>query len=56
VVGAWDSYERIEGRIVGPDEDRNSTGRTKESTNLDPWSSQQTQNYMQLDLGFPHHI
>jgi hypothetical protein len=34
------SYGRIEGRIVGPEGNKNSTGRPTESTNLDPWDSQ----------------
>jgi hypothetical protein len=32
----WDSYRRIGGRIAGPEEDRSSTGRSTESTNLVP--------------------
>jgi hypothetical protein len=36
-----DSYgKRIGGRIAGPEWDRNSTGRSTESINLDPWGSQ----------------
>jgi hypothetical protein len=35
-----DSYEITGGRIVGPEWDRNSTVRSTESTNLDPWGSQ----------------
>ena len=31
-----DSYGRVGGRIMGPEGDRNSTGRSSESTNLDP--------------------
>jgi hypothetical protein len=50
-----DSYGRIGGRIAGPREDRNSTGRPPESTNLDPWGSQslnyQPKNIYGLDLG-----
>jgi hypothetical protein len=34
------SYGRIRGRIVGPEGDRNFTGRPTESTNLHPWSPQ----------------
>ena len=34
-----ESYGRIEGRIQGPEEDRNST----ESTNLDPWELSETE-------------
>jgi hypothetical protein len=30
-------YGRVGGRIVGPEGDRNTTGRPTESTNLDPW-------------------
>jgi hypothetical protein len=33
------SYGRIGGRIMGPEGDKNSTGRLTESTNLDPWDS-----------------
>jgi hypothetical protein len=35
-----DSYGRIGGRIAIHEGDRNSTGRPTESTNLDPWNSQ----------------
>jgi hypothetical protein len=35
-----DSYGIIRGRIIGPEGDRNFTGRPTESTNLDPWGSQ----------------
>jgi hypothetical protein len=34
-----DSYGTIEGRFVGPEGHKNSTGRPAESTNLDPWGS-----------------
>jgi hypothetical protein len=34
-----DSYGRIQGRIVDPEQDRNSTGIPTESTNLDSWGS-----------------
>jgi hypothetical protein len=52
-------YGRIRGRIAGPRGDRNSTGKPTESTNLDPWGSQnvnlQPKNICELDLGlFPH--
>jgi hypothetical protein len=54
-----DSYGRTGERIVGPEGDRNSTGRPTESTNLDPWSSQslnrQPRNIHRLNLGFPTH-
>ena len=53
-----DSYWRIGERIAGPKRNRNSTGRTTESTNLDPWGSQnlnhQPKNIHGLDLGLPH--
>ena len=32
-----DSYGRVGGRIEGPKGDRNSTGKSTESTNLDLW-------------------
>jgi hypothetical protein len=35
-----DTYGRVGGRIEGPEEDGNPTGRTTESTNLDPLSHQ----------------
>jgi hypothetical protein len=34
-----DSSGRIGGRIAGPKEDRNPTGRTTDSTNIDTWDS-----------------
>ena len=37
------SYGRIEERTVGPESDRNSTGRPTESTNLDPWRLSETE-------------
>ena len=37
------SYGRIEERTVGPERDRNSTGRPTESTNLDPWRLSETE-------------
>ena len=54
-----DSYRRIKGRIVVPEGNRNPTGRPRESTNLDPWGSQnlnhQSKNIHGLDLGLPAH-
>jgi hypothetical protein len=45
---------------VDPKGDRNFTGRPTESTNLDPWGSQnlkhQIKNIYGLDLGFLAHI
>ena len=38
-----DSYGRIGGRIAGPKEDRHSTGRPTESTDLDSWSLQESE-------------
>ena len=38
-VKLGDSYGKRGGRIVGPEEDRNSTGRPTESTNWDSWGS-----------------
>jgi len=32
-----ESYRRVEGRIEGPDRDRNSSGRTTKSTSMVPW-------------------
>jgi hypothetical protein len=29
--------EEFGGKIEGPEQDRNSTGRPTESTNMDPW-------------------
>jgi hypothetical protein len=36
-------YGRIGGRIEGPREDNNSTGRPIMSTNLDPWGLSETE-------------
>lgn len=51
---------RIEGRIMGPDGDRNYTGTPTESTNLYPlgsWSlNQQPKNIHRLYLGFSAHM
>jgi hypothetical protein len=47
-----DSYGRIGGRIVGPERDRNSTGRLTELTNMDPWRpSEIKSSTKELDLG-----
>jgi hypothetical protein len=35
-----ESYGRVGRKIKGPEEDRDSTGRPTESTNLDPWGSE----------------
>jgi hypothetical protein len=55
-----DSYKLIGGRIVGPEGDRNFTGRPTESTNLNPWGSQslnhQPKNILGLDLCLPAHM
>ena len=32
-------YGRVRVRTEGPEEDRDSTGRPTESTNLDPWGT-----------------
>jgi hypothetical protein len=37
------SYGRGEGMIEGPEEDRNSTGKPTESSNLDTWGFSVTQ-------------
>jgi hypothetical protein len=51
------SYGRVGGRIAGPEGDSNSTGRSTESTNLDPWGSQRLNHQLKsihgLDLGHP---
>jgi hypothetical protein len=55
-----DSYGRIGGRIMDPEGDRNSTGRLRESTNLDPWDSQvinhQPKNIYGPDLDLMEHM
>jgi hypothetical protein len=55
-----DSYGRIGGRIVGPEGDRNSTGRPTESTNLDTlgFSEYEPPNkeHIWLDLGLLAHM
>jgi hypothetical protein len=52
-----DSDGRTGGSIMGPKEDRKSTGKPTESTNMDPWGCQrlnhQPKNIHRLDLGFP---
>jgi hypothetical protein len=40
VGGVGDSYGKVGGRIVDPKGYRNSTRRPIETTNLDPWASQ----------------
>jgi hypothetical protein len=37
------SYERFDRRSRGSEEDRHSTGRPTESTNLDPWGLLKTE-------------
>jgi hypothetical protein len=39
----WDTYERVGGRIEGPDGEGNPTGRPTESTNLDPLELSETE-------------
>jgi hypothetical protein len=46
-----DSYGRVRGRIEGPEGDRKSTGRSTESTNLDPWGSQKLNYYPKSTQG-----
>lgn len=59
-MGLEDAYGRIGGKMVGPEKDRNSTGRPTESPNPDSWASQslnhQTKNIHGLDLGLPTHM
>ena len=38
-----DSYGGVEGRIAGPNGERNSTGRPTESSNLDSWEFSETE-------------
>jgi hypothetical protein len=49
------SYGRVVGMTEGPEGDKNSTQRPTESTNLDPWGSQnlnhQPKSIHRLDLG-----
>jgi hypothetical protein len=55
-----DSYARIGGRIAGPEGNRNSIGRPRESTSLDPWGSQrlnqQPKSIQWQELGLPAHM
>jgi hypothetical protein len=55
-----DFYRRVEGTIVGPKGNRNSTGRPTESANPDPWGCQslnyQPKNIHRLDLGLSAHM
>jgi hypothetical protein len=55
-----DSYGRTGGRVAAQKGDRNSTGRPTDSTNPDPWSTQnlnhQLKNIHGLDLGLPAHM
>jgi hypothetical protein len=37
------SYGRVGRRIEGPEGDKNSTGRRRDSTNLDPWELSETE-------------
>jgi len=39
----WESCERISERIEGLGENRDSIGRPRESTNLDPWELSETE-------------
>ena len=51
------SYGKTEGRITGPEGDRNSTRRPTEATNLDAQSfKHQSKNIYGLDLGLPAHM
>ena len=36
-------YRRVGRKIEGPEEDRDSTGRPTELTNLDPWGLPETE-------------
>jgi hypothetical protein len=38
-----ESYGRVGRKIEEPKEDRDSTGRATESTNLDPWALPETE-------------
>jgi hypothetical protein len=55
-----DSYGIIGRRIIGPEGDRNLTGRSTESINLEPCRSQrlihQPNNIDVLDLGLSTHM
>jgi hypothetical protein len=52
-----DTYRKIGGRIVGSKGAINSTGRSAEANNLDPWGSQglnyQPKTIHGWDLGLP---
>ena len=56
----WEFYGRAGGRIEGPEEDRDSTGRPTESTNLDLWglpeSESLTKEHTQAGPRFPTHM
>jgi hypothetical protein len=43
LAGALKSYGRVWGRIMGPEEDSDSTGKPTKSTNLDPWGCPETE-------------
>jgi hypothetical protein len=53
----WKSYGKVVGRIEGPKEDRDSTARPTESTNLDSWGlpelNKQPKSKLGLDIGLP---
>ena len=55
-----DFHRKLEGKISGPREDRNSAGRPTKSTNLDSWGSEslnhQPKNINGQDLGLSVHI
>jgi hypothetical protein len=55
-----ESYGRVGRKIEGPKEDRDSTERPTESTNLDPLSSQSLnhlpKNIHRLNLALPVHM
>jgi hypothetical protein len=41
-IELWESYVKVERRIEGPEEDRDSTGRPTESTNGHLWGLPET--------------
>ena len=55
-----DSYGRTGRRIADPDRDRNFTGRSTVSTNMDSWglseSEPPTKEHTQLDIDLPAHM
>ena len=55
-----ESYGRVGGRIEGPEEDRDSIGRPRESTNVDPWELTETEpstkSELRLNLSPLHHM